>query len=80
MCYFKYRKRASGAMKNIGSEQVVQQHSTVVVTKGRKDTWANIYHAEYQKSRRMVGISDENVSGRPEQFDKEGYACLYGIY
>lgn len=64
-------------MTNKGSEQVVQQHSTVSVTRGRKDTWT--CHAEYQKSRRIVGISDKNASGRPEQFDKEGYAYLYGL-
>lgn len=67
-------------MKNKGSEQVTQQQSTVVVTKGRKDTWTNIYPAEYQKSRRIVGILDKNVSGRSKQFDKEDYAYLYGIY
>lgn len=65
-------------MINKGSEEVVQQDSTV--TGGRKDTWTNICHAESQKPRRIVKISDKKFSGGLGWFDKEDCAYLYGIY
>lgn len=49
-----------------------QQHSRV--TRGRKDTQRNIHHSVYQKSRRIVGVSEKKTSGTPERFDKDVYA------